>query len=200
MQAEGQRCAPRPFSRSPIWHPGLPRPRRPQPAPPLAPVPGKSRPARGGRGSLPAGALRGAVLPAEGPARAVSQRGLGSACGAAPRPPEPCRARPRYPRPDKAPGPGNFARVEGRERLSLAPLLAREGPRRESGRRLAVLGGGGGRGVQGCAGLGPRVRAAAGPARPGQPRRLRGEGQRWPGRRRWVRQGSCGESRGTSGV
>lgn len=64
----------------------LPRPHHPQPAPPLAPVYGKSRLARGGRGSLPAGAVRGAVLPAEGPARAVSEKGPGSACGAAPRP------------------------------------------------------------------------------------------------------------------
>lgn len=68
----------RPFSRPPVRHPGLPGPRRPQPAPPLAPVPGKSRPARGGRGSLPAGALRGAVLPAEGPGRGVSERVWGT--------------------------------------------------------------------------------------------------------------------------
>lgn len=142
---------------------------------------------------MPAGALRGAVQPAEGPARAVSCAVWGAPAGPLRHLPQPGRARPCCPLPHRAPGPGNFARVGGRERLSLAPLLAREGPRRDSGRRLAVLGAGAGgerRAVgsglcraraagQGCAGPGP---ARAAPAA--------GRGAGMAGTGSWVGQGS----------
>lgn len=115
--------------------------------------------------------------------------------------PEPCRARPWCPRPDKAPGPGNVARVEGRERLSLTPLLAREGPRRESGRRLAVLGAGAGgerRAVPSSGRESGLRRARPSPA--GAAPAAAGPGAEVAGTAALGQAGSCKELRGTSGV
>lgn len=126
--------------------PRAPGPRRPQPAPPLAPVPGKSRPARGGHGLCQPGpcgvrCCRWRVRPA------------GWASGARGEPAERLRD---LQRPRAVPGSPSIpsARQSARARelrpswvaraALLAPLLVREGPRRESGGRPAVLGAGAG--------------------------------------------------------
>lgn len=111
---------------------------------------------------MPAGALRGAVQPAEGPARAVSERGLGAPAG-------PLR---HLPRPAAVPGATLLPSAPQGARAGKLPpscgaraAFARSaaGPGRpEAGEREAAGGARrwGGRGAQSC-----RVSAVPGPAR-----------------------------------